>query len=201
MKKKLSAGLCAFVFMMVWFGCATVEEEHKGAAVGAGVGAATGAVLGAAIGKDTKSAVIGGLAGALIGGAIGHYYYDKKKTRDETAKTYNYKPEHGTILTIEDATVSSQSVKPGDVVEIKMTYAVLNPSPEAKVSITEIREITHDGELVGKPEVRVNRSDGTYSSTVPVHLPTTAKKGLYKVKTVVQSENLKDTRELTFEVV
>jgi len=66
-------------FLTVWFGCTTVEEEHKGATVGAGVGAATGAVLGAAIGKDTKSAVIGGLAGALIGGAIGHYYHDKKR--------------------------------------------------------------------------------------------------------------------------
>ena len=81
-----------------------------------------------------------------------------------------------------------------------MTYAVLHPVPETKTTITEIREITLNDELVGQPEVRVDRSDGTYISTVPLRLPSSAKKGTYVVRTIVQSANAKDTKEIRFSV-
>jgi len=54
--------------------------------------------------------------------------------------------------------------------------------------------------MVGKPEVRVEHSDGTYTSTVPLRLPSSAAKGTYRVKTVVESQVAKDTRETTFTV-
>ena len=198
MKQKLISCAVLITFIAFLSGCQSIPQEHKGAAVGAGAGAATGAVVGAVLGKSTKGAVIGALLGVLVGGAIGHYAYDKQRTREETVRTYNYKGSEGTILTIEDASSSPQTVRPGDVVEMKMTYAVLNPSAEAKTSITEIREVTYSGELVGKPEVRVERGDGTYTSTVPIRLPSDAKKGVYKVRTIVQSENTKDTKEISF---
>ena len=178
-----------------------MPEEHKGAAVGAGVGAAAGAVTGAALGKSTKAAVIGGLVGALLGGAVGHYTHDQQKTREQTAQTYNYTTAQGTILTIEEATFSPRSVRPGDVLEIKMTYAVLTPSPGTKIGVTEIREITYEGELVGRPEVRVDRLDGTYSSAVPIRLPSGAKNGLYRVKVMVEAGNVKDTKEMSFTIL
>lgn len=164
------------------------------------MGAAAGTAAGAVIGKDTKGAVIGGLVGALLGGAIGHYAYDKQKTREETAKTYNYEASKGSFLTIEDASSSPETIHPGDVVELKMTYAVLNPSPDTKTRITEIREITHNGKLVGKPEVSVEHVDGTYASTVPLRLSANAEKGVYRVTSTVQSEKAKDTREISFTV-
>jgi outer membrane lipoprotein SlyB len=201
MKQKLISSVVIIAFITLLSGCQSIPQEHKGAAVGAGAGAATGAVAGAVIGKGTKGAVIGALLGALVGGAIGHYAYDKQRTREETVQTYNYKESQGTILTIEEASSSPQTVHPGEVVEMKMTYAVLNPSPETQTNITEIREITHDGELVGKPEVRVERGDGTFTSTVPIRLPSGAKKGVYKVITTVQSETAKDTKEISFTVL
>ncbi|UCF84259.1 MAG: glycine zipper 2TM domain-containing protein [Desulfobacteraceae bacterium] len=201
MKQKLISSVVIITFITLLSGCQSIPQEHKGAATGAGVGAATGAVTGAVIGKSTKGAVIGALLGALVGGAIGHYAYDKKRTREETLQTYNYKGSQGSLLTIEEASSSPQTARPGDVVEMKMTYAVLNPSAEAKTSITEIREITHNGELVGKPEVRVERGDGTYTSTVPIRLPSDAKKGTYKVRTTVQSETAKDSKEISFTVL
>ena len=201
MKQRLISSVVIITFISLLSGCQSIPQEHKGAATGTGVGAATGAVAGAVIGKSTKGAVIGALLGALVGGAIGHYAYDKKRTREETLQTYNYKEAQGSLLTIEEASSSPQTVRPGDVVEMKMTYAVLNPSAEAKTSITEIREVTYSGELVGKPEVRVERGDGTYTSTVPIRLPSDAKKGVYKVRTIVQSENTKDTKEINFTVL
>ncbi|MBK5100901.1 MAG: glycine zipper 2TM domain-containing protein [Desulfobacteraceae bacterium] len=198
MRHKLISGVLILSLMLLWSGCQSIPQEHKGAATGAGVGAAAGAVAGAVIGKSTKGAVIGGLVGALLGGAIGHYAYDKKKTREQTAQTYNYKPSQGTVLSIEEASSLPETVHPGDVVELNMKYAVLTPSPENKVTITEVREVTHNGELVGKPEVRVDRLGGTYASTVPIHLPSTAEKGVYNVRATIQSENLKDTKEISF---
>jgi hypothetical protein len=103
-------------------------------------------------------------------------------------------------LTIENTYVSPPTVCPGDVVDLKMTYAVLNPSPNTKTRITEIREISYRGELVGRPEVKVEQSDGTYSSTVPLRLPSNAAQGTSRVKCMVDSPNARDTRETSFTV-
>jgi hypothetical protein len=64
-----------------------------------------------------------------------------------------------------------------------------------------IREIRHNEELVGRPEVRVEHSDGTYTSTIPIDLPSTTKKGTYTVISTVQTENVKDTKEVSFSVI
>ena len=185
--------------LVLFVGCAGVEE-HRGAAVGAGAGAAAGAIAGALTGHGATGAVIGGLIGGLVGGAIGHYAYDKPREREQTAKVYNYNPAQGPVLTIESATSSPQTVRPGDLVDLKMTYAVLNPSQGSETKITEIREIRHNGELVGKPEITVTRTDGTYNSNIPLRLPTNAPKGEYTVMMMVQSANAKDTREMKFSV-
>ena len=188
-------------FISLLSSCATISEEHKGAATGAGIGAVTGAIAGVLIGDDTQSAVIGALAGALVGGAIGHYAYDKKKNREETQQTYNYKSDYGTVLTLEEVSSIPRNVYPGQTVELKMTYAILNPSPNVQTSITEKRTITYNGTIVGSPEVRVTRADGTYSSSVPLHLSTDAAKGTYVVTSEIRSDNVKDSREFTFMVI
>jgi hypothetical protein len=195
------------VLVGVWFSillllgnCSTVMEEHRGAAVGAGAGAATGAVAGALIGKGAGAVVLGGLIGGLIGGAVGHYAYDQPRSREETAKVYNYQSSQGPLLTIENASAVPGTAHPGGTVDLKMTYALLAPSASSEVEVNEIREITYRGQLVGNPEVRVRRMGGTYNSTVPLRLPPDAGKGQYKVKTVVQSINAKDAREFYFTV-
>jgi uncharacterized protein YcfJ len=194
-------GVLLLFFISLLSSCATIPEEHKGAATGAGIGAATGAVAGAILGKDTQSAVLGALAGALVGGAIGHYAYDQKKSREETQQTYNYKSDYGTVLTLEEVSSVPKSVYPGQTVELKMTYAILNPTPDVQTSITETRMITHNGNMVGNPEVRVTRTDGTYTSSIPLHLPADAEKGTYVVKSEIKSDNAKDSREFTFSVI
>jgi len=199
MKKIVSVVLC-FTLVSLFAGCATIMEEHPGAAVGTGAGAATGAVAGALIGKGAGAAVVGGLIGGLLGGAIGHYAYDAPRSRAETARVYDYSPSQGTVLTIEDEYAAPNVAHPGDVVDLKLTYAVLTPSSEGEISVTEIREITHNGELVGQPEVRVERAGGTYTSTVPLHLPPDAPRGRYQLTSMVQSRYAKDSRVTYFTV-
>jgi len=185
------AGLCA---------CSSIPEQHRGAATGAGVGAASGAVAGGLIGGGARGAAIGGLLGALAGGAVGHYAYDTKRSSTETAKAYNYQPSSGTVLRIEDASASPATVQPGQSVDLKMTYAVLNPSSGQQVNVTETREIRLGNEVVGKPQVNVARAAGTYTSNVPLTLPATAQKGTYTVTSTVQAGGVTDTKQSTFNV-
>ena len=199
MSHKVIAVLTVFAFFIVT-SCASVPEEHKGAAAGAGIGAAAGAVLGAVTGGSVKSTVIGGLLGALVGGVIGHYYSDQKKTRSETANQYGYRSTQGIMLRMEEASVTPQTVSQGGTVEMKMTYAVLTPADDTEVSVTEKREIRHDGDLVGNPEVTVTRKGGTYSSSIPLTLPASAKKGLYVVTNTVQSGSVSEKLESAFTV-
>ena len=203
MYRKIISVAVILMFLTGIFGCASIPEEHKGAATGAGIGAATGAIAGALLGSKgakTEMAVVGGLLGALAGGAIGHYAYDQKRTKEETAQKYNYKPSEGTLIRIEDVSVSPSVAKPGDKVDMKMTYAVLGVAAGKELEISEIREIRYQGELYGKPEIQVSRDDGTYSSSIPLTLPKDAKKGKYSVTMTVKGVSASDSKEVSFQV-
>lgn len=200
MFNKIISLFAVTVFMLSISGCATMQE-HKGATTGAAIGAATGATAGALLGHrgaKNETAIIGGLIGALVGGAIGHYAYDVKQSREETVQRYNYQSTSATSVRLENVKVVPATVKAGDTVDVMTTYAVLTPTPETEVMITETSEIRFGEELVGNPEERVMQKGGTYTSTIPVSLPSDAKKGTYKVIATVQSPTSKDTNETTF---
>lgn len=202
MKTKVLSLITILSFLIASFGCATLEE-HKGAATGAAVGAAAGATVGAVAGHKghkTETAIIGGLIGALVGGAVGHYAYDVRRNREETAKRYNYQSSSGTMIRIEEVSAVPNTIRAGDKVDLRVTYAVLAPDPNSDVNITEIREIRYQGELVGRPEVNVIRKGSTYSSSVPLFMPGNAKSGSYQVITTVQTQTSRDSRETTFYV-
>lgn len=203
MKLRLVSLMTVTIFMFGISGCITVSEEHKGAAKGAGIGAATGAVAGAILageGSRTKGAIIGGLAGALLGGVIGNYTVDKKMTAQETANKYSYQPTSGTVVRIENALVTPAVSSPGASVNLEATYAVMAPSSDIKVNVTESREVTLNGQLVGNPEINVSHNPGTYKSSIPLILPTDAKKGTYRVITTIKTDSGKDSRETSFTV-
>lgn len=203
MKMRIAAMVALTAFTAGVSGCVTIPEEHKGAATGAGIGGATGAIAGAVLageGSRTKGALIGGLAGALLGGVIGNYTVDKKKTAQETTARYAYEPSAGTVVRIESAAATPAIVSPGGTATLDATYAVMSPSTDTQVAITESREVTLNGELVGNPEVNVTHTPGTYRTSVPLILPADAKKGKYRVITTIKSAAGKDSRESSFTV-
>jgi hypothetical protein len=203
MKLRTTAVVVLIAFFSGIFGCASVPEEHKGAATGAGVGAATGAVAGALLGHHgakTEMAILGGLLGALAGGLIGHYAYDQKRTAEETDRKYGYSSSRGTRVVIESVSAVPKTVRPGDEVNLKATYAIMGVPNQREISVVETREIRHNGQLVGRPEVRVSQTGGTFDSSVPLTLPDRAERGKYVVLTTIQAGNTKDARETTFTV-
>jgi surface antigen len=200
---RIAALITLTTFALAATGCVTVPEEHSGAAKGAGIGAATGAVAGAILageGSRTKGAILGGLAGALLGGVIGNYTVDKKKTAQETTSKYAYQPASGTMVRIENSLATPAVVSPGATVNLEATYAVMAPSSDTQVAITESREVTLNSQLVGNPEVNVSHNSGTYQTSVPLILPADAKKGTYRVITTIKTASGKDSRETSFTV-
>jgi surface antigen len=203
MFRKIVSITVIITLLMGILGCASIPEEHKGAATGAGIGAATGAVAGALLGSSgakTEMALLGGFLGALAGGLIGHYGYDQKKSKEETAKKYNYKTSKGVMVRVENADVVPANAKPGETVDIKMTYAVLGAEPSKELHITETREIKYKGEIFSKPKIQVTRTDGTYTSSVPITLPSDAKMGKYSVIVSVKTHGVSDAKETSFSV-
>jgi surface antigen len=203
MYRRIVSIIVILTFFTVISGCASIPEQHKGAATGAGIGAATGAVAGALLGSSgakTEMAVLGGLAGALAGGLIGHYVYDQKNNKEETEQKYKYNPSKGQMVKIEDADVVPVMAKPGETIDIKMTYAVLGAGTGGELEIKETREIRHNGKNYGNAQVKLFRTDGTYSSSIPITLPNDAKSGKYNVLLTVKAPKAKDTKEVTFTV-
>ncbi len=174
-------------------------KDNPGAAVGAGAGAATGAAAGAVIGKSGKAAVVGGLLGALAGGAIGHYAYDRRKDRAQTAKDLNSQPSQGNKVKVEKVSASPQTVQPGGEVELDTTYGLLTRS-QKQTPVTENWEITHNGKVVGNPRVQVERADGTYDARIPLRLPQNAASGVYQVRSTVKTASGSDTKTTEFRV-
>ncbi len=192
----------AFVICLLG-GCATIPEEHQGAATGAGVGAATGALAGAVFAGDgsrTQGALIGGLVGSLVGGVIGNYTVDQKRDAVDTSSRYDYDSSAGILVRIERSSISPDRVYPGGRVDLRATYAILAPRSDTRIAITESREIRFNGELVGKPEVSTAHIPGTYDSNVPLFLANDAKRGTYQVITTIRTQGSSDARETTFTV-
>jgi hypothetical protein len=197
-KKKWISILLIAGFVSLLAGC-QYAQEHPAEAVGAGVGAAGGTALGLLLGGG-RGAIAGGLLGAIAGGVVGHYVHKQDKTRQQTAESYNYQPSQGTLVSIERDSVVPGVVRPGETVDLETTYALLTPTPDQEVSVTEERKIMHNGQLVGNPSTTITRAGGTYTTRLPLQLPSTAERGEYRVVTKIVTANASDTRETTFRV-
>ncbi len=196
-RKNIIAVALTVLFIFALTGCQYIPEEHRGAAVGAGVGAATGAAAGEAIGNHP---VVGALLGALVGGAIGNYAYDQRRNREQTISNYDYEPASGTQLSIENVSATPQQISPGNTVDLKVTYALLTPIADQSVPITELRKVEHNNQIVANPEVSVQHTGGTYTSTIPIKLPSTAAPGEYTVTYDIKGDTANATRTTTFTV-
>jgi hypothetical protein len=195
------AALCVWTLS----GCAPSNQgirEHQGAAIGVGAGAVGGAVLGGLVG-GRRGALVGGLLGALTGGIVGNYYDQKEKDLAETRRAYaGYSAAKGTRLKIETLRATPDSMRPGQTVDIQMTYAVLTPREDVMVPVRETREILFNGIRVGETSIDIEREGGTWRSVVPITLPRDARPGHYRVVATVESRGGgKDVSESAFRVL
>ncbi len=165
-------------------GCATISEHEK-TVIGAGAGAAGGALVGGLISRNTTGVVVGGLVGALAGGGIGYYLERQDRTRQQAVAQTGYSPAQGNLVRVDGVQADPTRVRPGETVNLAITYTVLTPSADQSYLVRETREIRHDGVLVANPTTEIYRSNGTFTSALPITLPATAGRGTYEVATTV----------------
>lgn len=204
--RKVVAVSLVFFFPVTLFlvGCASTVQENprtvSGAAIGAVLGAGAGALIGSVTGSAGKGALIGGLVGLLAGGLMGQYYDQQARSRSATVAQYNYAPSQGTMVRIESVGVTPRTVRPGETVNLNMTYAVVAPNPNVPVKVHETREILYNSTLVGNPTVVFDRPQGTWASTLPITIPASSPVGNYTVTMRVQADSVSDAISTSFTV-
>lgn len=167
----------------------------------AGLGAAVGAVGGAIIGHQSGHALEGAAIGAAVGGAAGAVAHkiksNKQREAAETQAAYNYQPAQGEMLRFEGAQVMPKSVRPGDMIEGRIQYAIMGTG--AGVSVQESRLLIRDGRVVAElSNETLTRTDGTWSSSQNFRLPNNQGPGLYTLETRVRTSKSSISGQDTF---
>ena len=196
-------GLVLLAWLVVTLsGCETIERSIKGnprTAIGAGAGGAGGALIGGMAGS-TQGAIIGGLSGVLVGGVVGALLDRQERTREATVVNVAYSHDQGNLVRIEEVGINPSTIRPGETVNINVQYAIISPQGTTPVLVREVRHLYYQGELVGNPVLQIERSDGTYWSTLPITLPPTAGVGRYDVVVAIQMNGTLDRWETRFTV-
>ena len=185
---------------MVVTACSSMSYREIGTITGAGIGGAIGALAG---GKNNRAtgALIGVVAGAVVGLAIGHCIDKQIKGAEETAKTYKYEPNQGTMVKIENVRIVPEIVSPGKSAKLIIDFAVLEGNPKQNIEVTEKRVIK-----IGKKALKEigptmkTRKSGTYSTEQDVVFPSSLSAGKYRLKGEVIANGKTSTKEAAFEV-
>ncbi|MFZ5448220.1 MAG: hypothetical protein ACOZFS_06240 [Thermodesulfobacteriota bacterium] len=210
MTRKWLAIATVVCFAVSLVGCATETgyyDPYRSAGAGALGGAATGAAIGSIIGAATGSAATGAWVGAAAGGVLGgvgaalyasHRNSEIRSSR-AAAQAYNYQGQ-GNVVSIDSVSASPSTVRPGQQVNLGMTYTILTPS-NAPVSVNLSREIRYNGQMVGSPyQTTVSNANGTYNDSVSYALPSNASPGNYTVTSRVMSSYGTSQRDAMFTV-
>jgi hypothetical protein len=181
--------------------CMTSEQRDQtfGALAGAAAGAGIGALAG---GGSTKAIVAGAAAGAVVGwGAVKltQYYAERKRSANEEAKAFGYRPSEGTVVKIRSADTEPQQVKAGQKVTFNTDYAVLAPPGTSAVAVQEMWELSKDGKALAKvPPRQENREPGGWQARASITAPSDAQPGTYVVKHRVEAGTSYDERIAAF---
>jgi hypothetical protein len=210
MPRKWLAIAVVVLFTVSLVGCATEggyyspgQSAGAGALGGAATGAAIGSIIGAATGAPATGAWVGAAAGGLLGGVGGYLYAEHRNSEIRSAQAAamanNYQGQ-GNVVSVDSTTASPGTVAPGGTVNLSMTYTILTPA-NAPISVTLVREVRLNGQLVGTPyQTTVSNANGTYSDNINYVLPNNATRGTYTVTSRVACSAGTSQRDTVFSV-
>ncbi len=98
------------------------------------------------------------------------------------------------------ADASPPVVRPGQQINLGMTYTILTPS-NMPVSVSLVREVRLGGQVIGQPyQTTVSNTNGTYNDSVAYSIPGNAPYGNYSVTSRVVSSYGSSSREAYFSI-
>ncbi|HDP33775.1 MAG TPA: hypothetical protein ENN29_01555 [Candidatus Hydrogenedentes bacterium] len=183
---------------LVASGCQTYGEA---AGLGAGAGALAGGIIGHQSGRTVEGAIIGGLVGG-VAGLIAHDIKARRmRTKAETEAAYeNYTPAQGEMLTLERSEVLPATVRPGEMAEASIQYALLGTG--GGVQVSEQRSLMRGDRMIADVSTHsFTRDDGTWVSTQPVRLPGNLEPGQYTIVTTVRTARSAISSQAQFTVL
>jgi hypothetical protein len=184
--KRLIVIVLAFALVLN-FACAGMTTTEKGAAGGAAAGGLIGGLAG-----GTRGLIIGALAGAVIGGVAGHYYDKQVGSSAQVQQKYGTMAAPGVRIT--DDLVRPEAARPGEQVYAQMQYDVLAP-PDAIIKVTEARYLDSPTGRIELAKRDVDRTPGTYISTMEFFLPQKESPGEYRIVQTVTASGQTQTAE------
>jgi outer membrane lipoprotein SlyB len=208
---KIMAVPLIFLLSVSLLSCATPSGTYDtgrstaaGALGGAAAGAALGSIIGAATGSPATGAWVGAATGAIAGGVGGALYAQhmnqQMRNRATAAQQYNYTPDRGVLVDVSQATATPNTVRPGQTVDMAMTYTVLNPD-NTPTRVTLYREVRQNGQTVGQPNTaQVMNQNGTFQDRVAFTVPPVAGPGIYTVSNRVLTDYGSAERTSSFTV-
>jgi hypothetical protein len=182
--RAIAFGLCLVLAGMGGVGCQTYGEAG-------GLGAALGGAAGAVIGHQSGHALEGAAIGAAVGGATGLIAHkvkvNKQRNREETLAAYQYDPEQGEALRFEGAENQPNVVRPGEMFESGVTYALMGTRGQG-VEVSESRTLMRGDRVIAELATNTyTRDDGTYVSDQNFRLPNNQAPGEYSILTKVRT--------------
>jgi len=139
-----------------------------------------GAVLALAIG-NVPLFVFGSILTDMGTSAVSAYHDEKIRSREDALRKYNDmdmdRRRKRIRLFIEDSLVITEHIKPGSVVEANVQYTLLAPVDTQNVTLTEKRILFNGGHSLELDEREVERTQGTFLSTIRFEIPRDMPKG------------------------
>jgi outer membrane lipoprotein SlyB len=202
--KRFRNFVCGLLCAAMLVSCSTSSDSTNQILGGLG-GAALGAGIGAlATHGDTTAILAGAAAGAVAGWAavkLVQYHSEQTRSAKEEAKALGYRSADGTVVKIRGASVSPDSVQPGDTVNLRMDYAVLAPQGTTSVPVNEVWTLEKDGKrLASVPPKQESRAPGGWQTRAGIDIPKNASTGTYVVKNRVEAGDSYDERLATFTI-
>jgi len=209
MWRKFMALFLVLAMLSLGLGCATTNgtpstagSTAAGTLGGAALGAALGALIGLGTGDVAEGAAYGAIAGAAAGALAGFAYAKHREAmlRDRQAAeaAFNYKPEQGEQVILEEASVTPDTAIKGDQISLNSIFTVLNGSDQP-VPVEVTQAILFQGKPIGPPATdKSNRVSGSYVYSTLANVDAKAQEGKYMFITRVKTPNAQDEKMCEF---
>jgi hypothetical protein len=138
---------------------------------------------------DPNTELRGAVSGSLLGGAIGKVQLRSDRGPAETKLAHKSQAEQGVCLELESVNMSKVTVGTDRQLVLYATYALIVPRDQEQIEVAEIRLVTLDGNKVVEVRASANRGTGTYTTRVPVTLPTPEPRGRYDIQVIITAAN------------
>jgi hypothetical protein len=111
-------------------------------------------------------------------------------------------PADARTIRIQKGEVVPPTARAGQLVVVRVQYAVLAPGADMRVGLRESRMLQSDGREIAEPQSRVvNVEQGVFVSTYRFDLPADTPPGRYRVVTIIETDGMSPPPQARSEAV